>query len=154
MHPRCKPYRIQVRLTILALAKVLLSMVCWGGNCFAQVPQGNVSSAVSSEAFLRRLPPGSLPTESLVPSFPTSSIPAGVSSETFLKGLLPGSLPTESSVPSFPTGATQAAYSANASGQPENVTTAQFAVPKMLRRLGVVLLIRRNNRFRRRLQLP
>ncbi len=116
MVSRCKPHRIQVRLTTLSLAKVLLSMVCSGGNCFAQIPNGNISSAVSSEAFLR--------------------------------GLLPGSLPTESSVPSSPAGTTkrarndskpeakQAAYSANASGQPETATTAQFAVPKTASPIG------------------
>ena len=63
MYPRCKPHRLQVRLTIFALARVLLPMIFWGGPCFAQVPQGSVPSGVSSETFLRGLLPGSLPTE-------------------------------------------------------------------------------------------
>ncbi len=116
MYPRCKPYRIQVRLTSLAFAKVLLSMVCSGGNCFAQIPQGNISSAISSEAFLRGLLPGSLPTESSVPTYPTGTTKAARNESD--------------------REATQAVYSANASGQPETVTKAQFAAPKIALPIG------------------
>ncbi len=117
MVPLSKPHRLHVRLTILALAKVLLSMVCSGGQCFAQVQQMSVLSGVSSETFLRGLPPGSLPTEPAVPSFPTAT--------------------TQSVRNDLDREATQAAYSTESAGQQsEAVTTAQFATPKSALPIG------------------
>ena len=86
MYPCCKLHRPKLCDSILALTFVLLCAVCDPRLGLPQAELGYAPTGVSSDAFLKEIAPGSLPSATVLPNYPLGikATPAeGVSKATF-----------------------------------------------------------------------